>query len=206
MGSDPRKDPHAKQNEQPQHRLHLADFSIGRSPVTNIEYAVFLRATGHNPPAHWKVLFWKTRMPPFGRGTHPVVNVSWHDAQAYCAWLSHATGNHYRLPTEAEWEKAARGTDARIYPWGDSWAAGRCHVREHAEITRTAPVGTFPEGVSPYGVQRTCWATSGSGLEACGDEICGPPPLSYPYVPTDGRENQKAGQASPPRSEGRVFL
>jgi len=191
MGSDPKQDPHARQDEQPQHKLYLADFSIGRTPVTNMEYAAFLKASGYHPPSHWKVLFWKTRFPPISRGSYPVVNVSWHDARAYCEWLSHATGSRYRLPTEAEWEKAARGTDARIYPWGDTWVTGRCHVSEDEEMTDAAPVGAYPEGASPYGVQDMLgnvweWTQSlwGRDLRAA--------TFTYPYDLGDGRENGTA--------------
>jgi formylglycine-generating enzyme required for sulfatase activity len=82
---------------------------------------------------------------------HPVGGVSWDDAVAYTAWLADLTGDPWRLPTEAEWEKAARGTDGRIYPWGDKFDKKRCTTSESGKGT-TTPVGSHPSGASPYGV------------------------------------------------------
>jgi formylglycine-generating enzyme required for sulfatase activity len=191
MGSDPDKDAHARENERPQHSLYLPDYALARLPVTNAQYAAFLKATGHTPPAHWKILFWRKRWPPRGRHDHPVVNVSWYDGLAYCAWLSEATGKPFRLPNEAEWEKAARGTDGRIYPWGDVWSAGCCHISEGTEKKDTAPVGVYPAGASPYGLlgmvgnvwewTRSLW---GRNLRKAH--------FLYPYDPGDGREDPHA--------------
>ncbi len=97
-----------------QHKVHLDAFRIGKYPVTNGQYAEFVAATGYEPPSHWRG---KKPLPEVLN--HPVTYVSWHDARAYCAWLSELRGEEVRLPTEAEWEKAARGTDGRRYPWGD---------------------------------------------------------------------------------------
>ena len=91
----------------------MADFRIGKYPVTNQQYAQFVAATGYQPPRHWR-----GKTPPRELNNHPVVNVTWYDARAYCAWLSKVRGEEVRLPTEAEWEKAARGTDGREFPWG----------------------------------------------------------------------------------------
>ena len=101
---------YAKLDEAPMHVVFLEPYRIARYPVTNAEYEVFVSATGHTPPAHWK-----GGSPPPREATLPVVHISWHDASAYAQW---AQG---RLPTEAEWEKAARGADGRIYPWGDEF-------------------------------------------------------------------------------------
>ena len=117
MGSDPKLDPHALDDELPQHSLCLAEYAISTTPITNREYAAFLKATKHAPPPHWRFLLWRRRTPRRGRAAHPVVNVSWYDARAYCQWLSRITGDDFRLPTEAEWEKAARGTAGHKYPW-----------------------------------------------------------------------------------------
>jgi hypothetical protein len=111
MGSDPAKDKDAEDAEQPQHRVYLSEFYIGKYPVTNVQYAAFVKATKHEEPVHWK-----PGKIPSGKENHPVVNVSWHDAVAFCQWLSRETGKAFRLPTEAEWEKAARGTDGRRWP------------------------------------------------------------------------------------------
>jgi formylglycine-generating enzyme required for sulfatase activity len=118
---------------------HLPEFWIGWTPVTNAEYARFVIATGHEPPGHWG-----GGAPPEGLAAHPVTHVSWEDAVAYAQWLG------ARLPTVEEWEKAARGTDGRAYPWGD-WAEGCCNTKE-AGIGTTTPVGHYsPQGDSPYG-------------------------------------------------------
>ncbi len=167
-------------DERPQRRVFVSAFWIDRYEVTNSAYERFVSATGHRIPANVKpsVTLWENGAPLPGSHDHPVVNVSWDDAQAYCRWAGK------RLPTEAEWEKAARGTDSRRYPWGNQWDlssansasfwAGRTvefqssedwHAfwvngegarlaREHGlkgEVL-TLPVGRFPQGASPYGL------------------------------------------------------
>lgn len=107
MGSDS----HAA-NEAPAHVVWVDAFAMAPCAVTNAEYEQFLSATGHAPPPSW-------RDPKFADPRQPVVSPSWHDAVAYCAWLSEATGSTLRLPTEAEREKAARGGGSHSYPWGD---------------------------------------------------------------------------------------
>lgn len=130
----------------PQHEVDLDDFEIGRFLVTNAEWARFLADTGHpERPTHWT-----GPEPAGGRESHPVYGVSWEAVLAYCAWLSARTGRRYRIPTEAEWEKAARGTDGRAYPWGERFDPLCTNTRETG-IGDTAPVGMFPSGVSPYG-------------------------------------------------------
>ena len=100
-------------NERPVHRVWVDEFAIGRFPVTNREYREFLAATDHQAP-----LFWDD--PIFSDAEQPVVGVSWTDANAYCAWLRELRGQSFRLPTEAEWERAARGgREGAHYPWGD---------------------------------------------------------------------------------------
>ena len=140
MGSDPDADKNAEKDEQPQHRLYLPDYYLGRTPVTNDQYAVFVKATGHAPPKYWK-----GQKPPGGKGDHPVVEVSWDDAAAYCRWLGAA------LPSEAQWEKGARGSDGRIYPWDNQWDAELCNTSEGGK-GETTPVGAYPKGASPYGL------------------------------------------------------
>jgi hypothetical protein len=112
---------------------------VARAPVTNAEYARFVADADHKPPQHWK-----SKTPPKEITDHPVVYVSWNDATAYAEWAG------MRLPTEEEWEKAARGIDGREYPWGD-WEKGRCNTEETG-IGTTTPVGQYsPGGDSPYG-------------------------------------------------------
>jgi formylglycine-generating enzyme required for sulfatase activity len=146
MGSDRSLDPAADDNEMPQHRENVREFSIGKYPVTNAQYAAFVAATRHMAPGHWKA-----GKLPVGKEDHPVVNVSWYDAVEFCRWQSESGGMGVRLPTEAEWEMAARGADGRLYPWGnDSPDWTRCNFK--GEVGDTTPVGQYPKGASPYGV------------------------------------------------------
>ena len=89
--------------------------------------------------------------PALSSPARPVVGVNWHEANAYCTWLSAVTGKSFRLPVELEWEKAARGVDGRVYPWGDQFDSHKCNSVE-GQIYRTTPVGLFPSGVSPNGI------------------------------------------------------
>lgn len=108
MGSDRGQDV-----EKPVHRVWVDDFLLGPTQVTVEEYAVFLEATDTEPPSFWS-------HPDFCRPRQPVVGVSWFEAVAYCDWLSSTTKLHFRLPTEAEWERAARGgIEGALFPWGD---------------------------------------------------------------------------------------
>jgi serine/threonine-protein kinase len=121
--------------------VHLDEFWIDRTPVTNAEYARFVKDAGHAAPEHWK-----GKAPGKEIADHPVVYVTWQDAAAYAEWAG------ARLPTEEEWEKAARGTDGWEYPWGDKFDSSLCNSRESGIGTAT-PVGKYsPDGDSPYGV------------------------------------------------------
>ncbi len=134
------------QAETPQHSVELPAYQIGRYPVTNLEYKAFVEATGRRPPSHWE-----GGQLPDALADHPVVNLSWEDAAAYCDWLAQTTGKPYRLPTEQEWERAARGTDGRRYPWGNEWDEKLANTRE-AGPGATTPVGQYsPTGDSPVG-------------------------------------------------------
>lgn len=146
-------------DEKPVHQVSLPEYRIGRYPVTNAEYQRFLDDTDHPWPASWE----EGRYPA-GKANHPVVTVSWHDALAYCKWLSQKTGKIYRLPTEAEWEKAARGTDGREYPWGNDFDKTKCNTQESGILTTTS-VGIYLEGASPYGVHDM----AGNVWEWCAD-------------------------------------
>jgi len=147
MGSDLVKDFNARQNEQPQHLVYLSEYFISKYPITNAQYASFLHNTTHPPPKHWR----NGRIPN-QKENHPVVNISWEDALSFCKWLSNSTRKSFRLPTEAEWEKAGRGTDGSLYPWGDEWNVTRCNSRS-SKLNDTTPVGQYsPSSDSIYGV------------------------------------------------------
>ena len=155
-----------EEDERPPHRAYVDDFAIGISPVTNAEYAQFVRETGHPSPAV-RVLplmvsgalesdfrslasayFWTNGTPPEGRDRHPVTLVGFEDAADYCAWLASKIAKPARLPTEAEWERAARGgLEGKRFPWGDTLDAACAHFLPDpaAKADRgTAPVGSYP--------------------------------------------------------------
>ncbi|WP_149827674.1 formylglycine-generating enzyme family protein [Streptomyces tailanensis] len=132
--------------ETPPHTVDLAEFWLAVYPVTNSEYVRFLRETGHESrPTTWHLGAY-----PWDRANHPVAGVQAEDADYYAAWLSSATGHPWRLPTEAEWEYAAKGPEGREFPWGDEFDADAANTRESGVHT-TTPVGAFPTGRSPFG-------------------------------------------------------
>lgn len=186
------------EDENPLHEIILPDYWISRYPTTVGQYGVFAKECG------------ETRI-PLARENHPMVHVSWEDAIRYCEWLNgkligfakerKRNSDHFRgleadqlrviLPSEAEWEKAARGTDGRIYPWGDDFDPQKLNIDE-TRIGTTSPVGSFPAGVSPYGIHDMAgnvweWTRSirGEWDDEKGELIH---QYHYPYVPDDGRE------------------
>ncbi len=184
-------------DERPAHQVNVAAFEIDRLPVTNARFAEFLNAVGtHNkngerlfddddPDAriHRTGSRW---VADGGFEYHPVVEVSWPGARDYCAW------RNQRLPTEAEWEKAARGTDGRKFPWGNA-PPDRTRAQFAARFNDTAPVDAFAAGVSPYGVldmAGNAWEWVSSAYRP------------YPYDANDGREDQKAGPVRATRGGG----
>jgi formylglycine-generating enzyme required for sulfatase activity len=181
-GSD--NDEYSEATRNKRHVVTLPEFWIEPYPVTNAEYRYFVQAAGHEAPEHWR----DGNVPP-GLETHPVVNVSWRDALAYCTWLSQVAGLSVRLPTEAEWEKAARWDakkkQARVYPWGDEWDAARCNTRE-AGLGTTTPVGMYPDGISPY----DCLDMAGNVWEWTQSKF-----TPYPYNPKDGRNDPGGGDS-----------
>jgi formylglycine-generating enzyme required for sulfatase activity len=182
MGSDSEKDHLAPNYEQPQSRLKLSQFYIGKYPVTNEQFATFLET---RLPVE-RLLASSSSYPP-GREKHPAVEVTWHDAEAFCKWLATIMGCPVRLPSEAEWEKAARGTDGRQYPWGKEFLRGHSNCQE-AGTGDTTEVDAFPKGVSPYGVfdmSGNIWEWTLSLWGASQRK----PDYGYPYHATDGREN-----------------
>jgi formylglycine-generating enzyme required for sulfatase activity len=141
MGSDT-----GEPDEAPAHEVDLSAFEIDRFEVTNADFAQFVEATGYQTDAEKAGSSKNWRDDAEGKDNHPVVRVSWNDAVAYCEWLGK------RLPTEAEWEKAARGTEGWMYPWGDEWDPSKANVKETG-LRGTAAVGSFGAGASPYGVE-----------------------------------------------------
>jgi formylglycine-generating enzyme required for sulfatase activity len=174
-------------SEKPPHRVYLSAYYIGKYEVTNEQFARFVNETGYNAGGDWKKYYTS------GRENHPVVCVSWNDAKAYCNWAN------LRLPTEAEWEKAARGTDGRKYPWGNEWEPS--YLNWSGEGDRkwnswkgnkissqlpTEPVGSYSNGVSPYG----CMDMAGNVWEWCndwyGEKYYSQSPSSDPQGPSSG--------------------
>ncbi len=164
----------ASDDEKPQHTLDLPDYFMARFPVTNEQFAIFVKSSGYKTTAEeqgsaygydgedWKDLKGANWQHPRGpksdlakKEGHPVVSVSWLDAQAFVKWLNETQagdlpkGYRYCLPSEAEWEKAARGTYGNIYPWGNEWDPKRCNSSE-SKFGDTTPVNQYPSGESPY--------------------------------------------------------
>jgi len=132
------------EDEKPAHAVTLEAFEMDMFEVTNADFAKFVEATGYQTEAE-KAGEAGWRAYAEGKDNHPVVKVSWNDADAYCRWAGK------RLPTEAEWEKAARGTEGVIYPWGNEWDPAKANTKQSG-FRGTVAVGSFAEGASPYGV------------------------------------------------------
>lgn len=211
MGSDEKHDPSAEKEELRQHELELPSFYIGRFPVTVAQFRVFVEASGQQPGNLASLR---------GTANHPVVWVNWAEAQAYCTWLGerlrelaperakkskHKAETRFwctvaegrvnaGLPSEAEWEKAARGNDGRIFPWGDVVDPNRASY-DRTGLRTVNSVGCFPGGTSPHGCEEMVgnvweWTRSLWG------EWFYEPDFRYPYDPDDGREVLEAGEQS----------
>ncbi len=171
LGSDKRRDKEANSDELQRRVVDLPAFEIARFPVTVAEYACFLTATQRTPPPKGQynaLLTWQDQLQ---RLDHPVVGVTWYDAFDYAAWLAERSGQPWRLPTEAEWEKAARSdprdplgaSSERIYPWGDTFAAARCNTSA-SNLNTTTPIGWYgPDDPDPRAGRQ-------SGASPCGAE------------------------------------
>jgi formylglycine-generating enzyme required for sulfatase activity len=173
-------DAEGDEDERPPHRVELDPFSIGVAPVTQEQYAQFVHSTGHRPPilrelplvvtadaeSSFRELAgpyaWRSGDPPRDRAQHPVVLVSFSDAIAYCEWLGQRLGKPVRLPTEAEWERAARGDlEKRRYPWGDDIDPSRANFLPDPALKRhrgTSAVGGYdPNGFGLYDMSGNVW-------------------------------------------------
>ncbi len=174
--------------ETPQHEINLPEYQISKYPITNAQYAEFIR---RNPQQSVpKKAGWFLREPPAGKLDHPVTGINWFDAHAYCEWLCQETNRLYRLPTEAEWEKAASWSDTgkNKFPWGDKFDAAKANTRE-SELDDTSPVGAYsPQGDSPAGCADMAgnvheWTSTLWGSDLKQNDF------PYPYQPDDGRED-----------------
>lgn len=189
-------------DEEPQHKVRINAFWIMETEVTNDQFRVFVNDDGYEVSQWWTDAGWQWRKSnnitqpqhwensQWSQSDFPVVGISWYEANAYAAWLSYTTGLSFRLPTEAEWEKAARGIDGLIFPWGNNWNEtfiNHCDqncISDWNTFTddgyqNTAPVGSYIAGASPYGVldmAGNVWEWTSSQ-----DRI-------YPYDKEDGRE------------------
>ncbi|UCH96792.1 MAG: formylglycine-generating enzyme family protein [Candidatus Aminicenantes bacterium] len=157
-------------DEQPVHAVYLDEYYISRYEITFDQYDKFCEETHREKPADWD----------WGRGNRPVINVSWGDAKAFCDWLSRKIVREIHLPTEAQWEKAARGTDQRRYPWGNS--SPDSSKTNHNTDYKTHPVGSYPDGISPYGVHDM----AGNVAEWCLDQY---DPYYYTASPYNNPKN-----------------
>lgn len=185
------------EDERPQHQVNLQEFFMDKTPVTNHQFARFLNSAGiqgangerwydiddNDARIHRREGKW---VADAGYENHPVVEASWVGAVAYCAWAGK------RLPTEAEWEKAARGTDGRKYPWGNE-SPDRSRAQFNGDWNDTRPVASFPKGASPYGILDL----AGNGWEWVSSAY-----LPYPYKADDGREDLTRAQVRGTRGGG----
>jgi len=204
--------------EEGVHQVDLPPFAIARYPVTNAQFRRFIKAGGYDQERFWTTTGWRWRQgegegggrpperrdlpyywhdPRYNGNNRPVVGVTWYEVVAYCNWLTEflrkegelGPDEAIRLPTEAEWERAARGTDGRAWPWGDEWDENKANTWEGGPRT-TTPVGMYPEGASPCealdmvgNVREWCSTRWGWDWQR--------PDFGCPYVPDDGREESE---------------
>jgi formylglycine-generating enzyme required for sulfatase activity len=212
MGSDPARDPGALPEEQPQHPVQLPGYFIGRYPVTVAQFAAFVEASNYQPSdPTW------LRDP----ANRPVVWVAFDDALAYCDWLGKTLhdwdetpeplagllrggGYHITLPSETEWERAARDTDGRLYPWGDDPPEPRHANYRDTGIGGMSPVGSFPDGASACGcldMAGNCWEWTRNVWGRSFDK----PDFGYSNASGDGLENLAAACNTPRVLRGGAF-
>ena len=207
-------------DEKPQHILNLPyDYWVGKFPVSNTDFKKFVQSTSHLTQAEkegwcwvwnrdeikWEKIEGASWKQPLGAstsletiGNHPVVQVCWYDARAYCEWLNInfiqnlPAGWQFRLPSEAEWEKAARGPNGREWPWGKTFDPALCNSREEGQV-RTIPIGTHsPQADSKFGASDMSGNIWEWTITLWGNDR-DTPTFVYPYNPLDGREHLGAG-------------
>ncbi|MBT3604944.1 MAG: SUMF1/EgtB/PvdO family nonheme iron enzyme [Candidatus Latescibacteria bacterium] len=167
-------DEDGSRDEQPQRTVLLNAYWIDRYPVTNQEYKMFVDVTGHRRPPHWT-----SGTYPLEQASHPVTNISWQDAEEYAEWVGK------RLPSESEWEKAARGTLGQTYSWGDAFR--KDNVNSTNDYGGTTPIDQFPGGASPYGVMDMCGNVQEWGSDWYYDDYYKTAPVDNPTGPAGGQ-------------------
>jgi len=173
--------------ERPAHTVTVESFFLDETEVTREAYATFLAATGRKAPSGWR-----DRVPPEGTSKYPVTGVTWDDADAYAKWAGK------RLPTEAEWEYAARGTDGRQYAWGDDWKSEHANAFT-SSASRLTDVGSYPEGRSPFGALDMCgnaWEWTASRLEPYPNGKLPTPPAKNEMIIRGGCWKSDGSQAT----------
>ena len=156
--------------------VHLPAFCLGIYPVTNAQYEQYVKETGRRAPEHWG----GSSCPP-ERASHPVVQINWREAKKYCKWAG------LRLPSELEWEKGARGTDGRVFPWGNDWDVTKCRNAHNRGGEETCEVKQYALGRSPWGLYQL----AGNVEEWCEDRY-----------DADAYARYRDGDLTPPASGG----
>lgn len=207
ISNSPNVDKRLFERQLEQHEVYLAEYKISKYHITNKQFAKFVEDKNYITTAQnkgWGFHFEDGKMKKVegafwekqhgikddikNKSSHPVVMVSWYDALEYCKWLSKIEGKNYSLPSEAQWEKAARGTNGLLWPWGNEWDSDLCNCEN--KLRNTTEVGKYsPSGDSPFG----CCDMAGNVLEwtttTIGTRKPWPSKFVYPYNDSDRREN-----------------